>query len=393
MKTDPFLKIKICFITGSLSAGKTGVGDYTLLLAEACRGKGMTCHTLGLHDPQVEGRVEDGHSLCLSPDLPWKERLHAAKEWLDLLNPDWISLQFVPYAFHSRGLFRNFLNTFPQLLQNRKLHIMFHEIWIGEFPGSPWVQKAVGFLQKRYIAKLLETTKPRFVNHSCAGSQVRLQGAGIDSSHLPIFGNVPPVEKANPREFLELMSHAGLTLSLDERSEWWFVGFFGSIHDDWQVEPSLAPILEAADQLGKKIAVLSLGRLGKTVRKWEEIRKYQENKVKWVEIGELDPEDMSLCLHGLDYGLTSTPWDLVGKSGAIAAMVEHGTPVLVSVEGGTKDAPLVIGEPYRQLIHRADKGLRDALVSGLPKASPRESLSAVADLFVEQLNENEKEVA
>ena len=120
---------------------------------------------------------------------------------------------------------------------------------------------------------------------------------------------------------------------------------------------------------------------------------YQKNKLTWVEVGELEAEKMSLCLHGLDYGLTSTPWDLVGKSAAIAAMVEHGIPVLVSVEGGTKEAPLVIGEPYRQLIHRADKTLRDTLASGLPKASAKESLSSVTDLFIKQLNENEEKVA
>ena len=40
--------------------------------------------------------------------------------------------------------------------------------------------------------------------------------------------------------------------------------------------------------------------------------------------GELDEDEISQYLLALDYGLTSTPWDLVGKSGTIAAMVEHG---------------------------------------------------------------------
>ena len=102
---------------------------------------------------------------------------------------------------------------------------------------------------------------------------------------------------------------------------------------------------------------------------------------------------MSQCLHGLDFGLTSTPWDLVGKSGAIAAMVEHGIPVFVSVEGGTRNAPLVIGDPYRHLIHRTDDVLRNALVSGLPKENPREGLDMVADLFLQMLNEHDKQAA
>ena len=181
-----------------------------------------------------------------------------------------------------------------------------------------------------------------------------------------------------------------MRLPLEERSDWWILGFFGSIHEDWEVERSIAPVLQAAKELGKKVSVLSLGRLGEAERKWDKIQEYKKNDVQWVRVGELDSGEMSLCLHGLDYGLTSTPWDLVGKSGAIAAFLEHGVPVFVSVEGGTGNAPLVIGKPYRHLIHRTDASLRDKLVSGLSKTPPRESLSMVTDLFLQQLAEYEK---
>jgi len=312
---------------------------------------------------------------------------------LNRCEPDWISLQFVPYAFHHRGLFRDFLNIFPQILEKRKLQVMFHEIWIGEFPGAPWSQRVCGSLQKRLVKKLLKTSDPLIINHSCAGAEVRLKHAGIQSEHLPIFGNVPPIEKPSPACFLGLLGKVGLELSSEERSNWWILGFFGSIHRDWQVESSLAPILEAAEHLGKKVAILSLGRLGAAEHKWAEISNHRKDTVKWTRVGELDAELMSECLHGLDYGLTSTPWDLVGKSGAIAAMVEHGVPVLVSVEGGTKNAPLVIGDSYRHLIHWTDDALRDTLVSGLPKTLPREGLELVAELFLKRLNEHGKQAA
>ena len=382
--------MKIAFVGGSLAAGKTGVGDYSLLLADACRKRGITCATLGLHDPHIEGKVEKKESLRLSQTLPWERRLELSKSWLKHFDPDWISLQFVPYAFHPRGLFQDFLNVFPRILESRKLQIMFHEIWIGEFPGSPWLQKACGLLQKRYVRKLLKKTMPLVINHSCAGAEVRLKKAGMQSEHLPIFGNIPPIEKPNPTRFHDLLNRAGLRLPMAERSDWWILGFFGSIQEDWEVELSVTPILEAAKKGGKKVAVLSLGRLGETKRKWDQISAYRKEEVNWVRVGELDSAEMSLCLHGLDYGLTSTPWDLVGKSGAIAALVEHGVPIFVSVEGGTKNAPLVIGEPYRHLIHRTDDSLYEKLVSGLLKTPSRESLSMVTDLFLQQLAEHEK---
>jgi len=385
--------MKIAFVTGSLAKGKTGVGDYSLLLAEACRSKGVDCTTLGLHDPHVDGSVENPDSLRLSSALPWKERLHEARHWMEVFDPDWLSLQFVPYAFHPRGLFQEFLNVFPQILESRKLQIMFHEIWIGEFPGAPWSQRVYGSLQKRLVRKLLKTTRPRVLNHSCAGAEVRLNRAGIRSEHLPIFGNIPPSKSLDQARFLDLLSGVGLEVSSEERPDWWFLGFFGSIHEDWQAKSALAPILDAARELGKKVAILSLGRLGKAQGKWEKIREHRKDVVHWARVGELDSKAMSLCLHGLDYGVTSTPWDLVGKSGAIAAMVEHGVPVFVSVAGGTRNAPLVIGAPYRHLIHRTNDDLRDALVSGLPKENPRESLGMVTELFLQQLAEHAKQAA
>lgn len=366
------------------------MGDYSLLLAEACRGKGIACTTLGLHDPDVDNRMQKSDSLRLSPTLPWRQRLHEARDWIEHWDPSWVSLQFVPYAFHHRGLFRDFLNVFPQVAGGRKLQIMFHEIWIGEFQGAPWTQRACGTLQKRLVRKLLKRTRPDIINHSCAGSEVRLGKAGIQSTHLPIFGNIPLVQTRNQAGFLELLKKACLEIFPEDRENWWILGFFGSIHQDWQVETSLAPILAAAKQLGKKVAVLSLGRLGKAVMKWEEITQFRQTEVTWAKIGELEAENMSNALLNLDYGLTSTPWDLVGKSGAIAAMVEHGIPVFVSVEGGTQNAPLVIGDAYRHLIHKVNDSLREILVSGLAKGSPQEGLSMVTDHFLKQLKERER---
>ena len=121
--------------------------------------------------------------------------------------------------------------------------------------------------------------------------------------------------------------------------------------------------------------------------KWKEITQFRETEVSWAEIGELEAESMSNALLNLNYGLTSTPWDLVGKSGAIAAMVEHGIPVFVSVAGGTQNAPLVIGDAYRRLIHRVNDDLRETLVAGLAKGTPREGLDMVSDRFMQQLEE------
>ena len=47
------------------------------------------------------------------------------------------------------------------------------------------------------------------------------------------------------------------------------------------------------------------------------------------ETGELATADISHLLGAADLGIASHPWALIGKSGAAAAMIEHGLPVLV----------------------------------------------------------------
>jgi hypothetical protein len=49
-----------------------------------------------------------------------------------------------------------------------------------------------------------------------------------------------------------------------------------------------------------------------------------------VKTGELESTDLSQTLRALDLALSANPRALVGKSGTVAAFVEHGVPVLVS---------------------------------------------------------------
>lgn len=52
--------------------------------------------------------------------------------------------------------------------------------------------------------------------------------------------------------------------------------------------------------------------------------------VAQVRIGEQPAERISQALQVLDFGITASPLALVGKSGTVAAMLEHGLPVIAS---------------------------------------------------------------
>ena len=53
------------------------------------------------------------------------------------------------------------------------------------------------------------------------------------------------------------------------------------------------------------------------------------NQIEAVLLGEKSPDEVSQLLQTLDFGIATHPWALAGKSGAVAAMLDHGLPVIV----------------------------------------------------------------
>ena len=187
--------MKITFVTGSLEPGRTGVGDYTRLLAAECRRLGHEVQIIALNDlftpTRWDGKLDDVAAIRLPGSLTWEDRWTRAARAIEQFDPEWISLQFVPYAFHPRGLFKEFLKGIPSLVKKRKVHIKFHEIWIGEYPRAPFKERVVGIIQKRMVRKLIQNLRPKIVHYTNAGAKVRLHNANLMARHLPIFGNIP----------------------------------------------------------------------------------------------------------------------------------------------------------------------------------------------------------
>ena len=63
---------------------------------------------------------------------------------------------------------------------------------------------------------------------------------------------------------------------------------------------------------------------------WQQLSSTLAGTVELHSLGELPPRELSVVLRGLDMGLATTPWALAGKSSTIAALLEHGVPVLVT---------------------------------------------------------------
>ncbi len=381
--------MKITFLTGSLEPGRTGVGDYTRLLASECIRLGHEVQMIALNDLFVptkwDGNLDDVPCTRLPETLLWEDRWSRAKRMIDNFDPDWISLQFVPYAFHPKGLFKQFNKGISTLTAKRKVHIMFHEIWIGEYPGAPLKEKLVGGLQKGLVRKLLQALTPKLVHYTNAGAMTRIQKAGMQARHLPIFGNIRTTPSRDQDWLFDKLCEADRPVSRNSMQGFIWFGFFGSIHDKWPARQILERLRMFTTAQNKRPGLLHAGIIGKHKRRWREIQHKYAGDWLFHSLGELSEEEVSQYLYSLDYGLTSTPWDLVGKSGTIAAMVEHGLPVIINVEGGTPDAPLVIQEEFKPLIIRADERLLQNLRRPLKQEPVSDNISRVAQQFLDQL--------
>ena len=66
--------------------------------------------------------------------------------------------------------------------------------------------------------------------------------------------------------------------------------------------------------------------------------------------GELSTNLISEQLQECTFGVSTTPFDVIGKSGATAAMLEHGLPVLAYDDGDTPQESLFIPDPFKDQI-------------------------------------------
>jgi len=386
--------MKITFITGSLEPGRTGVGDYTRLIAKACEELGHQIQMIGLNDlfltNEWKGEMDGIRSLRLPDALTWEYRWQKTSRFIDKFGPDWISLQFVPYAFHPRGFFNQFLDGFSKLARKQKLHIKFHEIWIGEYPGAPLKERVAGWLQKRLILKLLKITAPKIIHYTNAGSKVRMERAGIIAKYLPIFGNINIAKEKKMDWLAQQLALAGKPMSkLSIKRFLWF-GFFGSIHPKWPARQILERLRMYTTAQDKRPGLLHMGILEKHRNRWKEIQKKYSGDWLIHSLGPQPEDNVSHYLHSLHFGLTSTPWDLVGKSGTIATMVEHGLPVIINVDGGTPNAPLVIQEKFMPLIIRSDEQLLQKLSKPLKHKPAQLNTVTIAEMFIKALEQKNR---
>lgn len=305
--------MKIVFLCGSVEAGRDGVGDYVRRLSSVLSEDVEAIGVVSLNESSISEVHEEGGpvwKLRLPDILSWEERYKLLKRKIEEFNPDWISLQFVPFSFDKKGLPYRLAEQLGTIDTKAKWHLMFHELWVGMEKDASFKFRLWGWVQKMIIKTLLRKLAPVVVHTQTELYREQLSLLGINAKKLPLFGNIP----------LRSSKRRGTA----ER-ELVFV-LFGNIHFGAPVQDFINDVVKLQQLTGKQATLKAVGRSGSEVETWRAL--WEQAGLKFLEYGETAETEISEILSGSDIGLTTTPAVLVEKSGTVAAMREHKLPVL-----------------------------------------------------------------
>jgi len=355
-------------VCSALEAGRDGVGDYCRVLAGEFAKLGHQSMALALNDRFVEreARAEDASDrlqlVRLPARAPASERYALAAGVIEEWRPDCVSLNFVSYGFQKRGLPVQELLRLPPLFAGRKLAVMLHELWVGlDDDRLPKNRLFYGPVQRQLLFALLRRLHPAHLGTTNACYREVLARYGFDAQVVPLFGNVPVgAETAETWLYEALAQQGAIGPDFDRRRSWLF-GMFGLIDPSWPATAMFARLADIARRADRRIVVVSAGSAGADAAPVFERAKAALPEVSFALLGRQPAEQISQFLNTVDFGLSSYPYALLGKSGAVAAMLEHGLPVIVG--RGYRDVPFPVVDPlFEDLVWPSDSALEAKLM-------------------------------
>ncbi len=312
--------MKILFCCASLEAGRDGVGDYTKRLAEELRSQGHECLLVALNDKYLKPGLcspgDDGAinrktmAVRLSSNENWRRRIAVVQKMVYEFQPDWLSLQYVSFGFHHKGIPFFLPSRLSKLGKTHRWHLMFHELWNGVNLHSKSFHCLLGLFEKRIVFGLLRKLKPLICTTSNALYHHWLNCEKIDNQILPLFSNIH--SQADGQNFKSVTENK--------------VAIFGQLESEELGRELISAAIKMAN--GRSLEWRVLGLAGP---KWEKV--LQEKGISFHNSGKLGEEELSLALRSCRFGLASTNIYRIGKSGSALAMLDNGLPLLVGRSG------------------------------------------------------------
>jgi hypothetical protein len=314
--------MKILILSASSVSGPSGVDDYSQLLCKQLR-----LHAIDSIVYAVNYETEPSHTRLIA--------------YIDEFKPDWISLQFVSYAYAKRGLIGPHSLPWQKLRGRLGSQILFHETWIGAHEGASLRQRSIGALQKWGIQNAMRIMRPDVVHTTNNLYSMMLEKAGILNTILPLYGSIP-IAKSSPNPYLKLYDQLAPGT---RHSDWLVLAFFGSIYPSINLFDALQWLQNKSLQQGKLLLIVSIGYSPRAEKLFKDLtlRLPYTGTTFFHVTGKLEPITASSWIGNANCGLSTTPFNIIDKSSSALAFREHGIPVVVMDKG----------DPVRNLAYMA----------------------------------------
>jgi hypothetical protein len=315
---------KILIICGSTEPGKDGVGDYTRILSNELYRLGMSVRLIALYDKYVsnvtvEPKLNGGNDFVavrIPVKLSVNKKIDIFREELREFQPDFISIQFVPFSFNDKGIVAELVYLFSRIKRRPyKWSITFHELWINEQENTKIKMILWAKVQRFFIKAFV-----RLLNNPTLITTNESYASRFGSEHvnvLPLFGNIKIVSRSDN----ESKYRNNSTLR---------VLFFGSLTTNFEeFKQQLSLVKSIKDIFFSSVIFLFVGRQIGSIKTHEEIiSSVLPDAV--IEIkGQLPEEKLSIIIQDVDIAISRAGADLVNKSGSTIAILEHGIPVIL----------------------------------------------------------------
>lgn len=341
-------KLRLAFLVGCLEPGSDGVGDYTYTLAKHLCQTGHTCliialkdtfivqpsvhpQPLGYHQPSVYKSAHAHPSLSYIRFRNIMEHQPDFEAAVQGFQPDLISLQFVPYAFDTKGLPFFLGPLLKPLAKTYPIHIMMHELWIGFEPSAPFKHKCLGYIQKWCIQDILTKTKPIAIHTHSSLYKHYLSQLYSNVALLPLFSPIQRNCTAPVNQSLNaLLQKKGHRLPLKDRDPLWVFSLFGTLHPEWPPEPLIPMLIELSKKQHTAILILHFGHIGRGEALWQAMVERYQPACSFVKLGPLAPADISTILENTHFSIATSPLHLLEKSSSALTFLDWGCPLIVN---------------------------------------------------------------
>ncbi len=276
----------------------------------------------------VEETQREGDSVIPTLRLPESlgatERERLLVRQIKDFQPDWVSLQYVPYSFAKNGVPWQFALTLRRLAGLASFEIMFHELWLRHRPVTDLKGRAIGAAQRLVTLQMIKMLQPLVIHTHIPINRDALIARGLAVSPLPLFANIGHVQDA--------------TASGTEKGPSTYrVAFFSRLESPPPVQSALQAIEKWCTQSSLRLEVALLGGGKARVTAAAETIQEAVPSAIVLPVGYLSAEGVSAWLATCDVALTPIPRHSLGKSGTVAAFLEHGLPVIAPINRVDQD--------------------------------------------------------